>query len=161
MLSARMQMTQEHPAIARRNLLVRFRDRTHFRELGWRHDQQKLVCRLRQKNEVLRMIASPPRWDRDPVLLVNGMPELSGVEAFGLGIGVHWSRGVIAHFTPLDPTFNHLRRNRSIKIFGSFSPKSTKLLSKTKARAIWGFQWRHLRTFCCTTATEFVSSSES
>jgi hypothetical protein len=50
------------------------------------------------------------------------MPELSGIEAFGLGIGVHWSRGVIAHFTPLDPTFNHLRRKRSIKIFGSFPP---------------------------------------
>src|SRR5439155_16275954 len=85
--------------------------------------QQKLVCRLRQKNEILRTIASPPRWDRDTILLVNGMPKLSGIEAFGLGIGVHVSRGVIAHFTPLDPTFNHLHRKRSIKIFGSFPPK--------------------------------------
>jgi hypothetical protein len=50
------------------------------------------------------------------------MPELSCIEAFGLGIGVHWSRGVIAHFTPLDSTFNHLRRKWSIKIFGSFLP---------------------------------------
>src|SRR4029077_14858857 len=122
MLSARMQLTQEHAAIARGNFLVRFRGQTHFRELLWRHDQQKLVCRFGQKNEILRTITSPARWDRDPILLVNGMPELSGIEAFGLGIGVHWSHGVIAHFTPLDPTFNHLRRKRSIKIFGSFAP---------------------------------------
>jgi|SRR6516162_7615605 len=89
MLSARMQLTQEHAAIARGNFFVRFRGRTHFRKLFWRHDQQKLVCRLRQKNEILRIIASPARWDGDPILLVNGMPELSGIEAFGLGIGVH------------------------------------------------------------------------
>src|SRR4029450_4751188 len=89
MLSARMQLTQEHAPITRRNLLVRFRDQTHFRELLWRHDQQKLVCRLRQKNEILRTIASPARRDRDPILLINGMPELSGIEAFRLGISVH------------------------------------------------------------------------
>ena len=118
-----MQVTQEHATIARGNLLVRFRDRTHFRELLWRHHQQKLVCRLRQKNEILRTIASPTRWDCNPILLVNGMPELSSIEAFGLGIGVHWSRGVVAHFTPLDPTFNHLRSRRSIKIFSRFAVK--------------------------------------
>src|SRR5262245_12725663 len=89
MLSARMQVTQEHAAIAWGNLFVRFRGRTHFRELLWRHHQQKLVCRLRQENEILRTIASPAGWDRDPIFLVNRMPELSGVEAFWLGIGVH------------------------------------------------------------------------
>jgi hypothetical protein len=89
MLSARMHLTQEHAAIARGNLLVRFRGQTHFRELLWRHDQQKLVCRFRQKNEILGTIASPAGWDCDPILLVNGVPELSGIEAFGLGIGVH------------------------------------------------------------------------
>src|SRR6476659_4953145 len=117
-----MQLTQEHATIARGNLLVCFRDGTHFRELLWRHDQQKLVCRLRQKNEIFRTSAPPTRWDRNPILLVDGMPELSSIEAFGLGIGVHWSHGVIAHFTPLDPTFNHLRRKRSIKIFSRFAP---------------------------------------
>src|SRR4029077_6656370 len=112
-----MQLTQEHATIARGNLFVRFRDGTHFRELRWRHDQQKLLRRLRQKNEILSTIASPTRWDRNPILLVDGMPELSSIEAFGLGICVHWSHGVMAHFTPLDPTFNHLRKKRSIKIF--------------------------------------------
>ena len=35
------------------------------------------------------MIASPPRWNSDPILVVDGMLELSSVEAFGLGIGIH------------------------------------------------------------------------
>jgi hypothetical protein len=47
------------------------------------------VSRLRQQDEVLRVIASPPRWNSDPILLVDGMPELSGVKAFELGIGIH------------------------------------------------------------------------
>jgi hypothetical protein len=78
------------------------------------------MSRLGQKDEFIRTVAPPPRWDGDPILLVNGMPKLSGIEAFGLGIGVHVSHGVIAHFTPPDPTFNHLSRRRSIKIFNSF-----------------------------------------
>src|SRR5262249_37020747 len=123
MLSARVQLTQEHAAIARGHILVCFCDRIHFREFFWRHDQQKLMCRLRQENEILSTIAPPARWDRNPILLVNRMPELSGIEAFGLGIGVHWSRGAIAHFTPLDPTFNHLRGKRSTKIFGRICNK--------------------------------------
>jgi hypothetical protein len=113
-------LSQKNAAITRGHILVCFCDRTHFREFFWRHDQQKLVCCLRQKNEILRTIAPPARWDGDPILLVDGMPELSGIEAFGLGIGVHWSRGAIAHFPPLDPTINHLRGKRSIKIFSHF-----------------------------------------
>src|SRR4051812_18811088 len=103
MLRARMQLTQEHAAIARGNLLVCFCHGTHFRELLWRHDQQELMCRLRQKNEIFSPIASPTRWDRNPVLLVDEMPELSSIEAFGLGIGVHclveqWP--TLLHLTP-------------------------------------------------------------
>jgi len=122
MLSARMQLTQEHAAIARGNLLIRFRGRTHFCELLWRHDQQKLMCRLRQKDEIFRTITPPTRGDGNPILLVYEMPELSSIEAFGLRISVHRSRGAMAHFTPLDPTFNHLRMKRSIKIFSGFTP---------------------------------------
>jgi hypothetical protein len=71
------------------------------------------------------------------------MPELSGIEAFGLGIGVHWSRGAIAHFTPLNPTFNHLRRNRSIKIFIDLSVK----LRQFGQRRIASFpQWKKGKT---------------
>ena len=75
------------------------------------------MSRLRQKNEFFRSIASPPRGNRDSILVIDGMPELSGIEAFGWGIGVHGSSGAIVHFAPLDPTFNHLSRRRSIKIF--------------------------------------------
>ena len=79
------------------------------------------MVRLGQKNEFLGTIASPAGGNCDPILLVNGVPKFSGIEAFGLGISVHLSCGVITHFTPLDPTFNHLRGRRSIKIFTSFS----------------------------------------
>ena len=77
--------------------------------------------RLRQKNEFFRTIASPPRWNRDSILVVDGMPELSGIEPFGWGIGVHGSSGAIVHFAPLDPTFNHLSSWWSIKIFSLFA----------------------------------------
>jgi hypothetical protein len=50
------------------------------------------------------------------------MPELSSIEAFGLGIGVHWSSGAIVHSAPLNPTFNHPCNERSIKIFQYIAP---------------------------------------
>src|SRR3982751_3925337 len=136
MLRARMQLRQGPAAIARGILLVCFCHGTHFRELLWRHDQQELMRRLRQKNEIFSPIASPTRWDGNPVLLVDEMPELSSIEAFGLGIGVHWSRGAMAHFTPLDPTFNHLRDRRSIKIFSRFASGSQVESITHKARLL-------------------------
>ena len=78
--------------------------------------------RLRQKNEFLRTITPPARRNRDSILVVDEMPELSGIETFGWGISVHWSSGGLVHFTPLDPTFNHLPGSRSIKIFDLFAP---------------------------------------
>jgi hypothetical protein len=88
-LSARMQLAQENAAITRGNALGYFRGRTHLRKLLWRHDEQKLMSRLRQKNEFLRTIAPPSRGNRDSILVIDGMPELSGIETFGWGIGVH------------------------------------------------------------------------
>jgi hypothetical protein len=88
-LRARMQLAQKNAAITRGNILVRFRGRTHFRKLLWRHNEEKLMRRLRQKNEFLRTVASPTRGNRDSILVIDGMPELSGIEAFGWGIGVH------------------------------------------------------------------------
>jgi hypothetical protein len=116
MLSARMQLSQENAAITRGDVVIRFRSFAHFRKLNRRHDQKKLVSCLGQKNEFFRTIAPPARRDRDPILLVDGMPELSGIKAFGLGVGIHVSRGVVVHFTPFDPTFNHLPTGWSIKI---------------------------------------------
>jgi hypothetical protein len=120
-LSARMQLAQENAAIASGNILVCFRGRTCFRKLLWRHHEQKLMSRLGQKNEVFRTIAPPARRNRDPILVVDGMPELSGIETFGWGIRVHWSSGVVVHFAPPDSTFNHPPGVRSIKIFALFA----------------------------------------
>jgi hypothetical protein len=116
-LSARVQVAQKNPAIPGGNILIRFHNRTHFRKLPRRHNEEKLIRRLRQKNEFLRTVASPTRRNRDSILVIDGMPELSGIETFGLGISVHWSSGVIVHFAPLDTTLNHLLGPWSIKIF--------------------------------------------
>jgi hypothetical protein len=121
-LSARMQLAQKDAAIASGNILVCFRGGTHFRKLLWRHDEEKLMRRLRQKNEFLGTIAPPARRNRDSILVIDGMPEFSGIKTFGWGIGVHLSSGTIVHFAPRDPTFNHLPGKRSIKIFSLFAP---------------------------------------
>jgi hypothetical protein len=100
------------------------------------------------------------------------MPELSSIEAFGLGIGVHWSRGAMAHFTPLDPTFNHLRAKRSIKIFSRFAPVVTTWNQSTDQAPLLRNGHHDVSvnpvlaavtsgTLCCAAAAKFVSSSES
>ena len=78
--------------------------------------------RFGQKDEFLRTIAPPTRGNRDPIFVVDQMPELSSIEAFGFGIGVHLSSGATVHSAPLDPTFNHPRNERSIKIFQDIAP---------------------------------------
>ena len=80
------------------------------------------MSRLGQKNEFFRTIVSPTKGDRDPIFVIDQMPELAGIETFGLGIAIHWSSGTIVHSAPLDPTFNHLRNGRSIKIFQDIAP---------------------------------------
>jgi hypothetical protein len=89
---------------------------------------------FRQKNEFFRVVASPTRGNSDPIFIVDRMPELSGIKAFGLGIGVHLSSGALVHFAPLDPTFNHLHKRRSIKIFAYIARRSLprKLLTPMK-----------------------------
>ncbi len=75
------------------------------------------MSRLGQKDKFLCLVPSPTRRNRDSIFLVDGMPELSGIEAFGWRIVVHVSSGEFVHFAPLDPTFNHLPHVRSIKNF--------------------------------------------
>src|SRR5437773_12150386 len=117
-----MQMAQKNSAIPRRNALVCFCRRTHSRKLVWRHDEQKLISRFRQENEFLCLVPTPARRNRDSVFFVDGMPELSGIKAFGWRIVVHVSSGEFIHFAPLDPTFNHLLTARSIKISSPVAP---------------------------------------
>src|SRR5262249_11753741 len=112
-----MQMAQKNPAITRGNSLVCFRSRTRSRKLFRRHNQQKLMGRLRQEDEFLGLVPSPTRRNRDAIFLVNGMPELTGIKTFGWRIVVHVSSGEFIHFAPLDTTFNHLPAARSIKNF--------------------------------------------
>src|SRR5207253_9696588 len=105
-----MQMAQEDASIECGYGLIGFRSRTRFCKFRRRHNDQKLVSRLRQENELFSMPAPPTGGNRNPLLLVDAMAEFSGVEAFGLRIDRHWSRGAIGHFALLARSFNH-RRN--------------------------------------------------
>src|SRR5262249_5230422 len=75
------------------------------------------MSRFWQKNEFLCLVPTPTRRNGDSILLIDGMPEFSGIEAFGWRIVVHGSSGEIIHFAPLDTTFNHLPVAGSIKKF--------------------------------------------
>ena len=69
-----------------------------------RHDEQKLMIRLRQKDEFLSFIPSPARRNRDAILLVDGMAKFSGVEAFEVEKGnpcVSGDSSILPHLTPL------------------------------------------------------------
>jgi len=64
--------------------------------------------RLRQKDEFFCLVPSPTRRNRDSIFLVDGMPELSGIEAFGWRIVVHdrvENSSILLHLTPLLTTF--------------------------------------------------------
>ena len=89
MLSAGMQLAQKNAAITRGNCLICLRSRTRFPKLRRRHNDEKLMSRLRQKDEFFRATVSPARRNGDPIFIVDRMPELSGIQTFGLGIGVH------------------------------------------------------------------------
>jgi hypothetical protein len=88
-LCARMQVAQKNPAIPRGNTLVRFCRCTHSPKLPGGHDEQELMSALWQKNEFFCLVPSPSKRNCDPMLLVDGMPELAGIETFGWRIVVH------------------------------------------------------------------------
>jgi hypothetical protein len=83
MLGARVEVSQEYAAITRGNSGMRFRRRTHAGKLLRRHDQEKLMIRLRKNDELFGTIASPARGNGDAIFVVNGMAELAGEECRG------------------------------------------------------------------------------
>src|SRR6202035_4076856 len=117
----RMQLSKENAAIACGNVRVGFGRRAHTRKFFRRHDQKKLVSRFRKNDEFLGLTASPARGNGDPILLVDEVTKLAGVEA--LVRRIHW-RGemfaILTHFSPLLTTF---RASRQYKIIAFFSPR--------------------------------------
>ena len=64
-----------------------------------------MIC-LWQKDKLLGLISSPTGWNRDTILLVDGMAKLAGVES--LVRRVHWrvvNWSILTHFPPLLTTF--------------------------------------------------------
>src|SRR5205823_7774535 len=86
---ARMQMAQKNPAVARGNGRVAFRLGAHADKLFRGHDEEKLLLRFGQNNELFAAVPAPARRDSDPVLVVDGVTELAGKEFLGLRDVVH------------------------------------------------------------------------
>src|SRR5947199_3656338 len=89
MLSARVQLPQENAPITRRDCLIYFRSRTRFPKLLRRHNDEKLMSRLGQKDEFFRATTSPARRNSNPIFVVDRVPERFGIQAFGMGNEVH------------------------------------------------------------------------
>ena len=83
-LGARMEMAQKNPALLRGNRTVSFGLSTHAIEFPVGHDEEKLMLRFGQDNEVLATLSAPTRRNRDTVLLVKGVAEFAGEEFLGL-----------------------------------------------------------------------------
>src|SRR5205085_2309920 len=109
-LGAGMQLSKENAASARGDVRVGFGRRAHTRKFFRRHDQKKLVSRFRKNDEFFGLTASPARGNGDPILLVDEVTKLAGVET--LVRRMHWRVemfAILTHFSPLLTTF-HARR---------------------------------------------------
>jgi hypothetical protein len=108
---SRMQLSKKNAAIARGNVWVGFGGRAHTRKFFRRHDQKKLMSRFRKNDEFFGVTASPARGNSDPILLVDEVTKLAGVEA--LVRRIHWrveKCSILTHFSPLLTTFRASRQ---------------------------------------------------
>src|SRR5438309_11285048 len=107
MLRAGMKLSKKNSSVACRNVRVGFGRRAHTRKFFRRHDQKKLVSRFRKNDEFFGVTASPARGNGNPVLLVDEVTKLAGVEA--LVRRMHWLVEKFAsldHLSPLLTTFH-------------------------------------------------------
>src|SRR6476469_2576284 len=119
-------MTQENPAIARRNRTVALRPRTHPEKFLLRHDQKKLVLRFGQNDEFFRTVAAPAGRDGDPVFFVNGVTEFAGEEFLWLSGIVHTPAdrcAISIHFPPLLTTLRAMGQYKLMPIAPLFPPR--------------------------------------
>src|SRR3954464_2944251 len=104
-LRAGMKLAKENAAIARGNIRVRLDREVHTRKLLRRHDHQKLIVRLRKKDELLGVTTTPARRDGDAIFLVDEMAEFTGVEELGwrrrFHARVEENSTILTHFPPL------------------------------------------------------------
>src|SRR6266513_4738244 len=111
MLRAGVKLPEKNATITRGNVRVGFGGRAHARKFFRRHDQKKLVSRFRKNDEFLGLTASPARGNGDPILLVDGVRKLAGVEA--LVRRMHWRVemfAILTHFSPLLTPFGARRQ---------------------------------------------------
>src|SRR5438874_11022654 len=111
MLRAGVKLPKKNATITRGNIRVGFGRCAHTRKFFRRHDQKKLVSRFRKNDEFLGLTASPARGNGDPILLVDEVTKLAGVET--LFRRMHWRVemfAILTHFSPLLTTFRAIRQ---------------------------------------------------
>ena len=78
------------------------------------------MIRLRKNDEFFGAITSPARGNGDPILFVNEMTKLAGVES--LVRRIHWrvvNWSILTHFPPLLTTFRATGQQKLMPICGS------------------------------------------
>src|SRR6266513_1229414 len=104
MLGAGMQLAQENAALACGDASVAFRGRAHAGKFLRRHDEEKLILGIGQKNEFLGTLSTPTGGDGDAIFLVDGVTKFAGVKGLSRGDAVHGPTGLVStliHFVPL------------------------------------------------------------
>src|SRR6266513_1692887 len=104
MLGAGMQLAQENAALACGDVGIAFRGRAHAGKFLRRHDEEKLILGIGQKNEFLGTLSTPTGGDGDAIFFVDGVTKFAGVKGLSRGDAVHGPAGLastLIHFVPL------------------------------------------------------------
>src|SRR5438874_540639 len=104
MLGAGMQLAQENAALACGDASVAFRGRAHAGKFLQRHEEEKLILGIRQKNEFFGTLSTATRGDGDASFFIDGVPKFAGVKGVSRGDAIHGPAGLtstLIHFVPL------------------------------------------------------------
>ena len=79
-LGAGVQLAQKNAALARRDASVAFRCCAHAGKFLRRHDEEKLILGIRQKNKFFGTLSAPAGGDGDAIFFVEGVTKFAGVK---------------------------------------------------------------------------------
>ncbi len=88
-LSVGMKLPKKNAAITCGNGWFDGGVRTHPGEFLRRHDEEILMLRLGQDDEIFAFSTPPTGGNRDAIFFVNRMTKFSGVETLLMSIGIH------------------------------------------------------------------------
>src|SRR5437773_2149478 len=89
MFCARMELTRKDPAVTCRDCALRLGLCTHTGKLLLGHNEEILVVRFGENNEVFGIASTPARRNGDAIFFVDGMTKFAGEEFVRLKVGIH------------------------------------------------------------------------